>query len=101
MLAWPRPFGQDDGIRPGAVVDGVSDGSRTRDNWSHNPVLCHLSYTHRKLMTPGRVGLVTPDLASADLAQDTPTAQPARRLASRSTVRPTGRIIVPLPTLGC
>jgi hypothetical protein len=26
---------------------GVSDGDRTRDNRSHNPVLYQLSYTHR------------------------------------------------------
>ncbi len=26
---------------------GVSDGARTRDNRSHNPVLYLLSYTHR------------------------------------------------------
>ena len=27
---------------------GVSDGDRTHDNWSHNPVLYQLSYTHRQ-----------------------------------------------------
>ncbi len=27
---------------------GVTDGFRTRDNWSHNPVLYQLSYGHRK-----------------------------------------------------
>ena len=26
---------------------GVSDGDRTHDRWSHNPVLYRLSYTHR------------------------------------------------------
>jgi hypothetical protein len=26
---------------------GVTDGFRTRDNWSHNPVLYQLSYGHR------------------------------------------------------
>jgi hypothetical protein len=27
---------------------GVSNGVRTRDSWDHNPVLCQLSYTHRR-----------------------------------------------------
>ncbi len=27
---------------------GVSEGDRTLDNWSHNPVLYRLSYTHHK-----------------------------------------------------
>ena len=26
----------------------MSEGDRTLDNWSHNPVLYQLSYTHRK-----------------------------------------------------
>jgi hypothetical protein len=29
---------------------GVDDGARTRDNRSHSPVLCQLSYTHRKIV---------------------------------------------------
>ena len=28
--------------------EGVTDGFRTRDNWSHNPVLYQLSYGHRE-----------------------------------------------------
>ncbi len=28
--------------------DGVTDGVRTRDTWSHNPVLYQLSYGHRE-----------------------------------------------------
>ncbi len=31
--------------RPRPVLSGVSNGNRTRDNWSHNPVLYQLSYT--------------------------------------------------------
>ena len=27
--------------------DGVGDGNRTRNNRSHSPVLCQLSYSHR------------------------------------------------------
>ena len=29
-------------------MNGVTDGFRTRDNWSHNPVLYQLSYGHRE-----------------------------------------------------
>lgn len=28
------------------ILKGVEDGARTRDNWSHNPVLYQLSYIH-------------------------------------------------------
>ena len=28
--------------------NGVSDGDRTHDHWSHNPVLYQLRYTHHK-----------------------------------------------------
>ena len=28
---------------------GVSEGTRTLDNWGHNPVLYQLSYTHRDI----------------------------------------------------
>ena len=31
---------------------GVSDGDRTHDRWSHNPVLYRLSYTHRRRKRP-------------------------------------------------
>jgi hypothetical protein len=31
-----------------SVMSGVTDGFRTRDNWSHNPVLYQLSYGHRE-----------------------------------------------------
>ncbi len=31
---------------PMFLAFGVSDGTRTRDNWGHNPVLYQLSYTH-------------------------------------------------------
>lgn len=46
--------------RPRPVLPGVSNGNRTRDNWSHNPVLYQLSYTHRSsrpvgLRRPGRI----------------------------------------------
>lgn len=46
--------------RPRPVLSGVSNGNRTRDNWSHNPVLYQLSYTHRSsrpvgLRRPGRI----------------------------------------------
>ena len=30
-----------------AELFGVNDGTRTRDNRSHSPVLCQLSYIHR------------------------------------------------------
>jgi len=33
-----------------ARVVGVDDGARTRDNRSHSPVLCQLSYTHHDLI---------------------------------------------------
>jgi hypothetical protein len=32
--------------RPWVRRCGVSDGTRTRDTWDHNPVLYQLSYTH-------------------------------------------------------
>ncbi len=28
--------------------NGVDDGSRTRNHWSHSPVLCQLSYIHHQ-----------------------------------------------------
>ena len=31
----------------GALLNGVADGTRTRDNWNHNPGLYQLSYSHR------------------------------------------------------
>ncbi len=34
------------------MLDGVSDGTRTRDNWGHNPVLYQLSYTHHVEVLP-------------------------------------------------
>jgi hypothetical protein len=34
--------------------DRVTDGFRTRDNWSHNPVLYQLSYGHRANAGRGR-----------------------------------------------
>jgi hypothetical protein len=30
--------------------DGVGNGNRTRNRRSHSPVLCQLSYSHRKLL---------------------------------------------------
>ena len=32
----------------GEERQGVTDGVRTRDTWSHNPVLYQLSYGHRE-----------------------------------------------------
>ena len=29
---------------------GVGDGNRTHNVWSHSPVLCQLSYSHRSLV---------------------------------------------------
>jgi hypothetical protein len=29
-------------------LNGVSEGARTLDNWSHNPALYQLSYTHHE-----------------------------------------------------
>ena len=36
---------------PRGVKDGVDDGVRTRDPRDHNPMLCQLSYIHRRLLT--------------------------------------------------
>ena len=40
----------------GVRLFGVSNGIRTRDNWSHNPVLYQLSYTHRLYALSGFEG---------------------------------------------
>ena len=34
--------------KAGPEKHGVSEGDRTLDNWSHNPVLYRLSYTHHE-----------------------------------------------------
>ncbi|GEM_PF-957446 len=36
------------GAAPSALFYGVADGTRTRDNWNHNPGLYQLSYSHRR-----------------------------------------------------
>ena len=36
------------GKRQTRKINGVSEGVRTLDNWSHNPVLYRLSYTHHE-----------------------------------------------------
>ena len=33
---------------------GVADGTRTHDNWNHNPGLYQLSYSHHRKALPGR-----------------------------------------------
>ncbi len=38
------------GGAPRALINGVSDGARTRDHRNHNPVLYQLSYTHHKTL---------------------------------------------------
>jgi hypothetical protein len=38
-------------ITPGLCkrrINGVDDGTRTHDDWNHNPGLYQLSYTHHK-----------------------------------------------------
>ena len=39
------------------ALNGVGDGTRTHDNWNHNPGLYQLSYTHRSF-PPARHGSV-------------------------------------------
>src|SRR5215469_16877670 len=39
----------DEHINGGLIEeDGVGNGNRTRNRWSHSPVLCQLSYSHRR-----------------------------------------------------
>jgi hypothetical protein len=52
--------------------DGVNDGTRTHDDWNHNPGLYQLSYTHHKAIiqtsplgktgAPGRTRTCNPRL---------------------------------------
>ena len=39
----------------GAQFDGVADGTRTHDNWNHNPGLYQLSYSHHLKLSMTRV----------------------------------------------
>jgi hypothetical protein len=56
--------------RPSQILreNGVTDGFRTRDNWSHNPVLYQLSYGHRAKCQLGTIAL-QPTLSSRTSGQ--------------------------------
>ena len=46
------------------LVNGVDDGTRTHDDWNHNPGLYQLSYTHHKInITITRIHLCQINLA--------------------------------------
>ena len=47
----------------GSFIFGATDGNRTRDTWSHNPVLYQLSYTHHRCKEGDCAG--NPDLFQA------------------------------------
>ncbi len=52
----PADDDEDEDSQPSETI-GVNDGTRTRDNRSHSPVLCQLSYIHRGDALTGRRSL--------------------------------------------
>ena len=63
--------------------DGVGNGNRTRNRWSHSPVLCQLSYSHRRTFIIAISHVLVPrreDRHSSDCSD-------ARQLRERILVR--------------
>jgi hypothetical protein len=53
------------------VDGGVGDGNRTRNNRSHSPVLCQLSYSHRILLIIAQASAPDRGRQTADLGLQT------------------------------